>query len=61
MLVKVQILVMKPTLSRSSYNRKDVYESDVITQINPPDLGDVKIMKQGSVFDFVALHHQILH
>ena len=30
-------------------SRKDVYESDVITQINPPDLGDVKIMKQGSV------------
>ena len=30
-------------------SRKDVYESDVVTQINPPDLGDVKIMKQGSV------------
>ena len=30
-------------------SRKDVYESDVVTQINPPDLADVKIMKQGSV------------
>ena len=30
-------------------SRKDVYESDVVTQINPPDLVDVKIMRQGSV------------
>ncbi len=29
--------------------RKDVYESDVVTQINPPDLVDVKYMKQGCV------------